>query len=184
MICFGKVIPSVFGKLSLGQAGQPSCAEEEIGFTSPCAQFHITWYLPKGGIKLHIAPRNTAIIVRPTGLHSRRNTYTCVIFSFHLMHLMTLPFPVSFHDSTFIHRSSQCPAPFQFYWGSLHTRANSRDHGIVRAQKKVSKGFPNTPSKSCSVVTILECSVKSYVTGPSIKCCFNEFLFMWVLAHD
>ena len=31
-------------------------------------------------------------------------------------------------------------------------RAKSRDHGIVRAQKKVSKGCPNTLSKSCSVV--------------------------------
>ena len=37
--------------------------------------------------------------------------------------------------------------------GPLHTQAKSRDHVIVRAQKKVSKGHPNTPSKSCSVVT-------------------------------
>ena len=27
------------------------------------------------------------------------------------------------------------------------------DHNIVRAQKKVSKGRPNTPPKSCSAVT-------------------------------
>ena len=38
------------------------------------------------------------------------------------------------------------------YLGPLHTRAKSRDHDIVRAQKKVSKGRPNTPPKSCSVV--------------------------------
>ena len=37
--------------------------------------------------------------------------------------------------------------------GPLHTRAKSHDHEIVRAQKKVSKGRPNTPPKSCSVVT-------------------------------
>ena len=37
--------------------------------------------------------------------------------------------------------------------GPLHTRAKSRDHDIVRAQKKVSKGRPNTPPTSCSVVT-------------------------------
>ena len=37
--------------------------------------------------------------------------------------------------------------------GPLHTRAKSRDHEIVRAQKKVSKGLPKTLSKSCSVVT-------------------------------
>ena len=29
----------------------------------------------------------------------------------------------------------------------------------------------------------LQSSVKSYVTGPSIKCYFHEFLFMWVLTH-
>ena len=36
--------------------------------------------------------------------------------------------------------------------GPLHTRAKSRDHEVVRAQKKESKGRPNTPPKSCSVV--------------------------------
>ena len=30
----------------------------------------------------------------------------------------------------------------------------------------------------------LKCSVKSYVTGASTKCYFNEFLFMRVLTHD
>ena len=37
--------------------------------------------------------------------------------------------------------------------GPLHTRAKSRDHEIVTAQKKVPKGHPNTPPKSGSVVT-------------------------------
>ena len=37
--------------------------------------------------------------------------------------------------------------------GPLHTQAKSRDHEIVRAQKEVSKGCPNTPPKPCSVVT-------------------------------
>ena len=36
--------------------------------------------------------------------------------------------------------------------GPLRTRAKSHDHEIVRAQKKVSKGHPNTPPTSCSVV--------------------------------
>ena len=66
----------------------------------------------------------------------------------------------------------------------LHTRAKSRDHGIVRAQKKVSKGCPSTPPKLCSVVTDPECSVKSYVVRPSTKCYFIECLFMRVLTHD
>jgi hypothetical protein len=30
--------------------------------------------------------------------------------------------------------------------------SKSRDHEIVRAQTKVSKGRPNTPPKSCTVV--------------------------------
>ena len=30
----------------------------------------------------------------------------------------------------------------------------------------------------------LKCSVKSFVTGPSAKCYFDEFLFMRVLTHD
>ena len=42
---------------------------------------------------------------------------------------------------------------------ALHTRAKSRDHFIVRAQKKVSKGRPKTSPKSCSVVT-----------DPQVKC--------------
>ena len=36
--------------------------------------------------------------------------------------------------------------------GHFHTWAKSCDHEIVRAQKKVSKGYPNTPPKPCSVV--------------------------------
>ena len=36
--------------------------------------------------------------------------------------------------------------------GPLHIQAKSHDHDIVRAQKKVSKGHPNTPPKPCSVV--------------------------------
>ena len=38
-------------------------------------------------------------------------------------------------------------------FGPLHTRAKSHDREIVRAQKKVCEGRPNTPPKSCSVVT-------------------------------
>jgi hypothetical protein len=34
----------------------------------------------------------------------------------------------------------------------LYTRAKSRYHEIVRAQKKVSEGRPNTPATSCSSV--------------------------------
>jgi hypothetical protein len=60
--------------------------------------------------------------------------------------------------------------------GALNTRANRCDHEIVRVQKKVSKGCPKAPPNSCSV--------KSYITGPSTKCYFNEFLLMRLLTDD
>ena len=37
--------------------------------------------------------------------------------------------------------------------GPRHTRAKSHDYEIMRAQKKVPKGCPKTPPKTCSVVT-------------------------------
>ena len=62
--------------------------------------------------------------------------------------------------------------------GPLHTRAKSRDHAIVRAQKKVSKGHPNTPPKSCRVVM-----------DPQVKCevirdqALNQMLFQCIFIH-
>jgi hypothetical protein len=64
------------------------------------------------------------------------------------------------------------------------TSHTSHDLEIGRVQKKVSKGRPKTPPKCAVSSWILKCSVKSYVTGPSTKCYFNEFLFMHVLTHD
>jgi hypothetical protein len=67
--------------------------------------------------------------------------------------------------------------------GPLRTWAKSRDHR--GSPKKVSKGHPNTPPKSRMWSRILKCNVKSYGTGPSTKCYFNEFPVMRVLlAHD
>ena len=62
--------------------------------------------------------------------------------------------------------------------GPLHTRAKSRDHEIVRAQKKVSKGHPNTPRNSHSVVT-----------DPQVQCevicdrTLNQVPFQWISIH-
>ena len=39
------------------------------------------------------------------------------------------------------------------FLGPLHIQAESCDHEIVRAQKKVSKGRPSTPPQSCRVDT-------------------------------
>ena len=62
--------------------------------------------------------------------------------------------------------------------GPLHTRAKSRDHVICKSPKE----SVQRPSQHTS--KIMYCSVKSYVTGPSTKCYFNEFLFCGVLTHD
>ena len=68
---------------------------------------------------------------------------------------------------------------------SHNTRAESRDHGIVRAQKK-SVQRPSQDHLQTHVVwsRTLKSSVKSYVIKPSIECDFNEFQFMQVLTHD
>ncbi len=73
-----------------------------------------------------------------------------------------------------------------YHLGPLHTRAKSRDHEIVGAQKKVSKGCPNTPPKSCCAVTDPQvyCIVKSYLTRSPTKRYFDESLFTQVLTHD
>jgi hypothetical protein len=57
-----------------------------------------------------------------------------------------------------VHHTTMCyfinlqRANIETLW-SLHTQAKSRDHEIVRAQMKVSRGHPNTPPILCSVVT-------------------------------
>ena len=63
----------------------------------------------------------------------------------------------------------------------LHTRAKCHDHEIVRAQKRLSKGCPNTPVVWSRT---LESTVKSYVIRYSTICYFNEFLLVLVLTHD
>ena len=66
-------------------------------------------------------------------------------------------------------------------WGSLHTRAKSRDHGIVRARckRKCPKATVPTHPQHHVVVwsRILECSVKLYVTT------LNQMLFQWMSIH-
>ena len=69
------------------------------------------------------------------------------------------------------------------------TQAKSRDHEIVRAQNtsktwKCSKAIPTHLQNHEVWSRILKCNVKSYVTRPSTKCYFNEFLFIQVLTYD
>ena len=51
-------------------------------------------------------------------------------------------------------------------------------------KRKCSKAIPIHSQNYVVWSWALKCSVKSYVTGPSTKCYFNEFLFMWILTHD
>ena len=50
-------------------------------------------------------------------------------------------------------RDEECYVYQMFNLGPLQTWSKSRDHEIVRAQKIVSKGRPEAPPKSRSVVT-------------------------------
>ena len=62
--------------------------------------------------------------------------------------------------------------------GPLHTRAKSRDHEIVsRDQESVQRLSQRHLQNRVLWSQTLKCSVKSYVTGPSTKCYFDEFLF-------
>jgi hypothetical protein len=61
--------------------------------------------------------------------------------------------------------------------GTLHTRAKSRDHEIVRVQMKVFKGRPNTPPKSCSCGHRTSSVVWRHMwPSPQTKCYFNEIM--------
>ena len=55
-----------------------------------------------------------------------------------------------------------------FDWGPVHTQAKSRDHKIVRAQKKCPKAVPRHFQNHVVWSRTLKFSVKPYVTGPSI----------------
>jgi len=61
--------------------------------------------------------------------------------------------------------------------GHFHTRAKSRDHEIKRPHKRA-KAIPRHLQNHVVWSWTLKCSVKSYVIGPSVKCYFNDSLFM------
>ena len=65
----------------------------------------------------------------------------------------------------------------------LHTQAMSRDHEIVRAQKKVSKGFPRHLQNHVVWSQTPKCSVKSYVTRPSTKCYLLQQISIHASPH-
>ena len=67
--------------------------------------------------------------------------------------------------------------------GHFHSCAKSRDHEIIRPQKNA-KAIPRHLQNHVVWSWTLKCSVKSSVTGPSIKCYFNDSLFCRVLTHD
>ena len=57
----------------------------------------------------------------------------------------------------------------------LHAEAKSRDHEILRAQKKCPKAVRDTSQNHVVWSRVLKYSVKSYVTA------LNQMLFQWIL---
>jgi len=51
-------------------------------------------------------------------------------------------------------------------------------------KRKCPKAIPTHLQNHVVWSWTLKCSVKSYVTGPSTECYFNEFLFIMILTHD
>ena len=51
-------------------------------------------------------------------------------------------------------------------------------------KRKCPKAVPKHLQTHVMWSWILKCSVRPYVTGPSIKCYFNEIWFMWIVTHD
>jgi hypothetical protein len=51
-------------------------------------------------------------------------------------------------------------------------------------ERECSKAIPRHLQSHVVWPWTLECSVKSYVIGPSTNCYFNDFLFTWVLIDD
>ena len=78
------------------------------------------------------------------------------------------------------------------YWLTLGVwvRATSRTSQepwswkLWEPKRKCPKAVPTHLQHHVVWSRTLKCSVKSYVTGPSTKCYFNEFLFMRVFTHD
>ena len=56
-------------------------------------------------------------------------------------------------------------------------------HDIVRAQKTCPNAVPRHFQNHVVWSRALKCSVKSYVTGPSTKCYFDEFFIFFSVTH-
>jgi hypothetical protein len=67
-------------------------------------------------------------------------------------------------------------------WGPLPTRA--RTMRLWQPKRQCVKVVPRHFQNHVVWSRTLKCTMKSYVTGPSTKCNFDEFLFMWVLTYD
>ena len=131
----------------------------------------MTLVLPK--VLRNATHRLSAMFVQP---HVRMLMYVPMLGSCYyadpnidalFLHLLLASYPMFDFDETMF---CACILQFSFVHGwrcsirANHTPAKSRDHEIVRAERKVSKGRPETLPKSCSVITHPRCGVKSYVT--------------------
>jgi hypothetical protein len=69
-------------------------------------------------------------------------------------------------------------------WGHFTHEPRAVAMKLREPKRKCLKAVPTHFQNHVGMVTDPKCSVKSYVTGLSIKCYFHEFLFMRVLTHD
>ena len=74
-----------------------------------------------------------------------------------------------------------CKRPFRANFTHEPRAATIR---LWEPKRKWSKTIPTHLQNHVVWSRTLKCSVKSYLTGPSTRCYFNEFLFMRVLTHD
>ena len=69
-------------------------------------------------------------------------------------------------------------------WATSHTSQELWPWNCESPQESVRRPSQGTSKNHVVRSQTLKYSVKSYVTGPSTKCYFDEFIFMQILTHD
>ena len=85
-----------------------------------------------------------------------------------------------YHAFTYIHVQHRCTPTLGT---TSHTSQEAWPWNCESPKSKCPKAVPRHLQSHVVWSQVLKCSVKPYVTEPSIKCYLNEILFMRVLAH-
>ena len=73
---------------------------------------------------------------------------------------------------------------YELVWATSHTSQEPWPWTCESPKRKCSKAVPTHLQNHVVWSRVPKCSVKSYVSGPSTKCYFDEFLFMRVFTLD